>query len=374
MRWSYTIGRIAGTEIKVHVTFLVLVAFWALAGYEEGGGAGAVSAAVLLLLLFACVLLHEFGHILMARRFGVRTPDVLLLPIGGVARLERIPEQPRQELLIAIAGPAVTLAIIIVLYALVASIGDTTALHQPEPDAPLLVNLLQVNLFLLIFNLIPAFPMDGGRVLRALLASRLGLVRGTRIAATLGQFLAVVGGIYGLTASPPRPILALIALFVFMGASAEAAAVETRVAGEGLNVAQMMVTEFRAIPVYATLAQAVELLLSGEQREFPVMDNMGRTEGVLTRDNLIRGLSQRGSSSTVAEAMTVGVPLVTPTMGFQEALERLRASGLPALPVVDASGKLVGLLTMDNITDLILVRRAAADPSSTGSSGQRRPL
>jgi Zn-dependent protease len=352
-------GRIAGTEIKVHVTFLLLVAFWGLAAYEEGGVPGAVGAVALLLALFACVLLHEFGHILMARRFGVRTPDVLLLPIGGVARLERIPDQPKQEFFIAIAGPAVTLAIVLVLYALSALLGDTTTLNQPDPQAPFLVNLYQVNLFLLIFNLIPAFPMDGGRVLRALLASRLGLVRGTRIAATLGQFIAIVGGIYGLTASPPRPLLALIALFVFLGASAEATAVETRVAGEGLHVAQMMLTDFRTIPVHASLAQAVELLLAGDQREFPVVDNLGRTEGILTRDNLIRGLNQRGPNSTVAESMTARAPVVTPNLGFQDALERLRTSGLPALPVVDAGGSLVGLLTMDNITDLLLVRRAA---------------
>ncbi len=360
MGWSYVIGRIAGTEIKVHVTFLVLVAFWGLAGYQEGGGPGALSAIALLLALFACVLLHEFGHILMARKFGIRTPDVLLLPIGGVARLERIPDQPRQEFFIAIAGPAVTLAIVIVVYLLAAWAGDTATLTQPEPQAPFLVSLFQVNLFLLIFNLIPAFPMDGGRVLRALLASRLGLVRGTRIAATLGQVLAVIGGIYALTASPARPFLALIALFVFLGASAESAAVETRVAGEGLKVAQMMVTDFRTIPVHAMLSQAVELLLSGDQREFPVVDNMGRVEGILTRDNLIRGLNQRGPASTVAESMTAGASVVIPTLGFQEALERLRSSGLPALPVVDASGALVGLLTMDNITDLLLVRRAAS--------------
>jgi CBS-domain-containing membrane protein len=120
----------------------------------------------------------------------------------------------------------------------------------------------------------------------------------------------------------------------------------------------MMVTEFRTIPIHASLQQAVDLLLSGEQREFPVVDNLGRTEGMLTRDNLIRGLSRLGPNGTVAEAMTAGAPAVPPTLGFQEALERLRASGLPALPVVDARGALVGLLTMDNITDLLLVRQA----------------
>src|SRR5919107_5036899 len=357
MRWSYTIGRIAGTDIKVHVTFLLIVGWWALVGYSEGGAAAAVTSALALLALFACILLHEFGHILMARRFGVRTPDVLLLPIGGVARLERIPDEPRQELLIALAGPAVTLAIIVILLAVLRLGGSHAEVTQLSEQQPFLAQLVSVNIYLLLFNLIPAFPMDGGRVLRALLASRLGLLRGTRIAATLGQTLALVGGLYGLTRS--EPLLVLVAFFVFLGANAEAAAVETRLAGQGLQVSQMMVTDFRTVPIHATLAQAVDLLLSGEQREFPLLDNMGRTEGILTRDNLIRGLSQRGADSSVAEAMTADVPTVAPSLGFEEALERLRSSRLPALPVVDAAGALVGLLTQDNITDYLLVRRAS---------------
>jgi stage IV sporulation protein FB len=359
MKWSYTIGRIAGTEIKVHLTFLILVAFWALQGYQQGGAAGALAASVLLLALFGCVLLHEFGHILMARRFGVRTPDVILLPIGGVARLERIPSEPRQELLIAIAGPLVTLAIIVVLYLILSVTGTVPRLGEVDTNAGLLTFLLGLNVYLLLFNLIPAFPMDGGRVLRALLASRLGPVRGTRLAATLGQVLAVTGGFYGLTTG--NPWLILIALFVFLGAGAEASAVETRAAGAGLRVDQMMVTNFRTVPIHATLGDAVELLLTGEQREFPVVDNLGRTEGILTRDNLIRGLSQRGAGSGVAESMTASAPTVPPNLGFVEALERLRSSGLPALPVVDAAGRLVGLLTLDNITDLLLVRRARSE-------------
>jgi stage IV sporulation protein FB len=358
MGWTITLGRVAGTEIKVHLTFFILVVFWAMAGYQQAGAAGAVAACLLLFALFACVLLHEFGHILMAGRFGVRTPDVILLPIGGVARLERIPDEPRQELLIALAGPAVTLAIVVALYAVLALGGDAPRLGELDPDGPFLETLLRVNFYLLVFNLFPAFPMDGGRVLRALLASRLGLVAGTRIAARFGQASAVVAGLYGL--STGQPLLSLVALFVFLGAGAEAAAVETRAAGEGLNVAQMMVTHFRAIPVHATLADAVELLLSSEQREFPVVDNLGRVEGMLTRDNLIKGISQRGPTSTVGEAMTAQVQPVSPGLGFQDALQRLRSSGLPALPVVDDGGRLVGLLTLDNITDLLLVRRARA--------------
>ena len=358
MGWTITIGRVAGTEIKVHFTFFILVAFWGMAGYQQGELTGAVAACLMLFALFACVLLHEFGHILMARRFGVRTPDVILLPIGGVARLERIPDEPKQELLIALAGPAVTLAIVLAVYALLAVGGEAPRFGELDPDGPFLETLMRVNFYLLVFNLFPAFPMDGGRVLRALLASRIGLAAGTRIAARFGQASAVVAGLYAL--STGQPLLALVSVFVFLGAGAEAAAVETRVAGQGLNVDQMMVTHFRTIPVHATLSDAVDLLLSGEQREFPVVDNMGRVEGVLTRDNLIKGISQRGPASTVGEAMTARVPAVSPRLGFQEALERLRSSGLPALPVVDETGRLVGLLTLDNITDLLLVRRARA--------------
>lgn len=358
MGWTITMGRVAGTEIKIHLTFFILVAFWAMAGYQQGGPPGAVAACLLLFALFACVLLHEFGHILMAGRFGVRTPDVILLPIGGIARLQRIPDEPKQELLIALAGPAVTLAIVLVLYALLAVGGNPPRFGELDPDGPFLETLMRVNFYLLVFNLFPAFPMDGGRVLRALLASKMGLLAGTRIAARFGQASAVVAGLYGLSAG--EPLLALVSLFVFLGAGAEAAAVETRAAGEGLNVSRMMVTRFQAIPVHATLSDAVELLLSGEQREFPVVDNLGRVEGLLTRDNLIKGISQRGPSSTVGEAMTAQVQSVSPGLGFQEALDRLRSSGLPALPVVDESGRLVGLLTLDNITDLLLVRRARA--------------
>ena len=255
MRWSFSIGRIAGTDVKVHLTFLLLPAYWAWIGYQENGPTGAVIRTLFILGLFVCVLLHEFGHILMARRFGVRTPDVILLPIGGVARLERLPSEPKQEFLIALAGPAVTLLLAVLLFLGIVASGGSPGFRDPELfDVPFFTQLFWANVILLIFNLIPAFPMDGGRILRALLASRMGLVRGTRTAAALGQMLAVAGGLYGLTAS--APILVLIAFFVFIGASAEAQAVETRVAGEGLQAfaeaeqAWNLITDLDAFDAY----------------------------------------------------------------------------------------------------------------------------
>ena len=348
MTWSLRIGRIAGTDVKVHVTFLLMLGYFLIQG---------VAAALLVLGIFGCVLLHEFGHIAMARRFGVRTPDVLLLPIGGVARLERMPEEPRQELLIALAGPLVTLLIAAGLYAalwaggsappLLSSLGSVSPGYAKE--------LYRINVWLLLFNLIPAFPMDGGRVLRALLASRLGLARATRIAASIGQALAFVIGFIAI--SQNAILLVVIAFFIFLGASGESAAVETRLAGRGLVVRDMMVTDFRTLPVYATLSDAASLLLAGEQREFPVVDNLGTVEGILTRDDLVRGLSANGPGSLARDVMKVKVEPVAPDLAFEHALARLRGSRLAALPVVEA-GRLVGILTMDNITDLLLVRRA----------------
>jgi Zn-dependent protease/CBS domain-containing protein len=355
--WSYRIAHVAGTDIKVHVTFLLLLGWYALAAWRSQGPAAALQGTLFLFALFLCVLLHEFGHIRMAARFGVRTPDVILLPIGGVARLERIPDEPRQELLIAAAGPAVTLLIVLALYAWMRLTGEAPPL-LPDPGAGSLAErLMGINAWLLAFNLIPAFPMDGGRMLRAVLASRIGIVRATRAAALLGQVLAGAMILAGLSG---QILLAIIGMFVFIGASAEANAVETRAMGAGLRAAEMMVTQFRTLEGGATLAQAVDLLLSGDQREFPVVDGGGRPEGILTRDNLIKGLRERGPDSSVSEAMTTLAPAVGPELGFQDALDRLRASGLPALPVVDHGGILVGLLTMDNISDLLLVRRAHA--------------
>ncbi len=349
MTWSLRIFRIAGTDVKVHVTFLLLLGFFWL----QGG----VAAALMLLGIFGCVLLHEFGHIAMARRFGVRTPDVILLPIGGLARLERMPDEPRQELLIALAGPLVTLVIAVALYAWLASTGSPPPLVPGLYGLPgnFLDELYRINVLLLLFNLIPAFPMDGGRVLRAVLASRLGLARATRIAASIGQFLAFGMGFYAL--SQGQLLLVLIAFFIFLGASGEAAAVETRMAGRGLVVRDMMVTDFRTLPIYATLADAANLLVSGDQREFPVVDNLGTVEGLLTRDDLIRGLSSHGAGALARDSMRQGAVSIPPELPFDQALARLRESRLPALPVV-VGGRLVGLLTTDNITDLLLVRRA----------------
>jgi Zn-dependent protease len=218
MLWSLNIGSIAGTAIKIHITFLMFLVWIFAAGWASGGPQAAIASLIFMVLLFACVLAHEFGHIFTARAFGVATPDVILLPIGGVARLERIPEKPSEEFLIAIAGPAVNVVIALLLMAVGGanlSAGHLSSTLEAS-NVSMVDRLAAVNLFLALFNLIPAFPMDGGRVLRALLASRLGYVRATEIAAMIGQGVALVLGFLGLFGNP---LLIFIAIFVYLAGS-----------------------------------------------------------------------------------------------------------------------------------------------------------
>ncbi len=259
MSWSLNIGSVAGTAVRIHVTFLLLLAWIFGVNYVSGGPQAAWNGLLFIVLLFLCVLLHEFGHIFAARGFGIRTPDVILLPIGGVSRLERIPEEPRQEFLIAVAGPAVNVVIAFLLILIGGANFSAEHLSALENGSVSMIDrLAAVNLFLALFNLIPAFPMDGGRVLRALLASRLGYVRATEIAAVIGQGVAFVLGFLGLFGNP---LLIFIAIFVYLAASAEAHLVATRAMSHGVPVTAAMLTQFATLTPDEHVDIAVETLL-----------------------------------------------------------------------------------------------------------------
>src|SRR6266481_1417214 len=282
MSWSLPIIRIAGIQLRIHVTFLLLIAWLAFGYYAEGGSAVAAARVIFVLLLFVCVVLHEFGHAFAAKAFGINTPDITLLPIGGVARLERMPEKPMQELVIALAGPMVNVVIALGLFVA----GGSRALLNPSTieGGGLIAQLLTINILLLLFNLLPAFPMDGGRVLRALLATRLSYTRATQIAASIGQACAFIFGFLGLFGNP---LLIFIALFVYMGASQEATLAQLKDISRSFPVSSAMVREFRSLPQTATLQEAVDALLATSQHDFPVMDETGSSvAGVLTRHDL----------------------------------------------------------------------------------------
>lgn len=356
------IGTFFGIGVYVHWTFLLLVAYVAYAGMRDGGGPlAALHSVVLILAVFVCVVLHEYGHALTARRFGVKTRDITLLPIGGMARMERIPREPARELLIAVAGPAVNVAIALVLLPVVIGLGMTTdardLLTPRNATLPTLVSqLLVINVGLVVFNMIPAFPMDGGRVLRALLAMAMDYRRATRAAAMVGQVLAAVFALVAVLTG--AYMLLLIALFVWIGGSAEARAVEQQSAIGGLRVRDAMITRFRVLPETATLDDALAALLAGSQPDFPVVDAAGRTVGVLSRTDVLRAIASSGPNAPLAGVVRRNCPHLSEDDPLDEAVEAMRGAECPLLPVTRGDS-LVGLMTLENVGELIMARDAA---------------
>jgi len=306
MGWSLNLGTIAGTTIRVHFTFLLLLVWIWLMHYQIGGVPAAWGGVAFIVAVFACVVLHEFGHIAAARYFGIGTPDITLLPIGGVARLERMPEEPGQEFVIAIAGPLVNVAIALLIFVV---LGGSAGLEQmaviEDPRADFLARLAGVNIFLVLFNIIPAFPMDGGRILRAALATRLSWSRATQIAATIGQGLAFVFGFVGLFYNP---LLIFIGIFVYLAAAAEAQNAQIRQVATSVLVGDVMITEFVRLERAATLDEAIEMLLATTQHEFPVVGPAGHLEGLVTRNDMIRALKEKGPAAPVVGAMRTDIP------------------------------------------------------------------
>jgi len=361
MHWSFRVGRILGIDVRVHVTFLLFVAWIALAqGIQQGDPLRALSTLALLLLIFGCVLLHELGHALAARRYGIRTRDIVLLPIGGIARLERMPEKPGQEIVVALAGPAVNVVLAVLIRLLAGPIRAGVAGLDFGGGA--LAVLFSVNVAMLLFNLIPAFPMDGGRVLRGALAFRMPYARATRIAVAIGQSLALGFGLLGLIAG--QPMLMFVALFVFLAAGEERALVETRATLTGLPVRDAMLTDFRMVHAGDPLSRAVDHLMAGSQQDFPVLED-SRPIGMLTRADLLRALQKGGVDQRVGDVMRPYEQGADAAEPLERAIQRMREMGESALPVLDR-GRLVGLLTLENVSDLLLVRGALDRHSGRG--------
>jgi len=354
MPWSITVGRVAGSEIRIHLTFLILLAWIAIAEYVQGGGGAAVDGVLFVIAVFACVVLHELGHAVAARRYGITTPDITLLPIGGLARLSRIPEKPGEEIVIALAGPAVNVVIAVVLIAVLGARFDPAAIASIENPAPgFLARLATVNIFLVLFNLIPAFPMDGGRVLRALLAFRLGRRRATEIAALIGQGLAFAFGFLGLMSG--NAILVFIAIFVFLAASAEAGDVGMRETARRVSVDRAMITKFESLGAEATVDDAANALIRTTQREFPIVDGSGRLRGFLGRDAMIKALKATGPGTPVIDVMTHGVPTVRSGQPLERALQLMQENQASEIGVLDANEQLIGYVSRENLAEFMMV-------------------
>lgn len=359
MKWSWRIARITGIDVYVHVTFLVLIAFLVLTPVLSGQPASkALGQLVFTCLLFGIVVLHELGHALAARKYGIRTRDIILLPIGGVARLERMPEEPKQELLVALAGPAVNVALGLVLLGALIGLGSISEIRHASPwGGHLLATLISVNVLLALFNLIPAFPMDGGRVLRALLAMRIDYVRATQIAAFVGQGLAIAMGLYGVLNNDV--MLMFIAFFVWMGASDEAAMVQVKSVLGGIPIGRAMITEFHVLDPGDPLEKAVSFVLGGFQHDFPVADANGLV-GVLTRADLMTALASEGLQGRVENVMRREFETADPGEMLEGVFERLQACDCRSLPIV-RDRQVLGIVTLENIGEFMMVQSALRD-------------
>jgi Zn-dependent protease len=355
MRWSWPLGKIAGIELKVHATFVLLLVWVGWIHWQEGRSIAAAANGVLFILaLFACIVLHELGHALTARRYGIRTRDIVLLPIGGVARLERIPEEPIRELLVAIAGPAVNVVIAAVLFVALSVTGSWQGLDGLAiAEGPFFERVLFANVAIVLFNLLPAFPMDGGRMLRAALAMHWDYLRATQVAATVGQGMALLFGLMGLLWNP---FLLFVALFVWIGAAQESSLAQMKAALGGIPVRRLMITDFRALHPDDTLQRTIELTLASTQRDFPVVEG-DRVVGVLTQSALIRGLTEKGPDAPVASVMERNFQLAELSEMIEPAFMRLQSCNCSTLPVTDA-GRLVGLLTLENVGEFLSIQSA----------------
>jgi Zn-dependent protease/CBS domain-containing protein len=357
MKWSLKLGQVSGIKIYVHWTFLILVAWIFMVYLGQGQSvAMATRGVALILALFVCVVLHELGHALTAKRYHIMTRDITLLPIGGVARLERIPREPVQELLVAVAGPAVNVAIAMALLVIAlilrkpVSVADAFGVH-----GSFVGKLMSMNLFIVAFNLLPAFPMDGGRILRALLAQAMDYARATAIAARVGQGMAILFFLVGLLSQ--WVLLMVIAVFVFLGAQAEAEMVQVTASLRGIRVHDAMITHFRALSATDSLSVAVSELIAGSQHDFPVLEG-DRVVGMLTRNDLVKALANGGPQTQVSTVMRSDCHTVTENEPLEKSYELLRQHNCSTLPVLSDERRLVGMITLENIAEWIMVNSA----------------
>jgi Zn-dependent protease/CBS domain-containing protein len=371
MGGSFTIGKFSGIEVRVHWTFLLLLAFFAFTGYQASGSlAGALTATAVIVALFICVLLHEFGHSLVAQRLGLEIHSITLLPIGGVSNLESLPEKPSDELKITLAGPLVNVVLAPIFFGVGLLLGAA-----PRIPADLFTGIGSVgqflfylgylNVVLAVFNLIPAFPLDGGRILRALLATRLGALRATEVSSIVGQLFAVAFFLIGLLGG--NILLALVAVFIFFGATGEAQMVRQREQTRGLRVSDVMGTKPRTETVtpYHTFGQVLDSVIHGYQEDFPVVDENGELVGMITREEIMAAAHSPQRYSSVRELMKTNVPTISSEADlFEDALPILQHSGLRALPVTE-NGELVGMLTIEDVGEARLLR---PPPRLTGAT------
>jgi Zn-dependent protease/CBS domain-containing protein len=357
MRWSFVIAKVFGIPIRLHLTFVGFLLFIFLMNSMHGGIHSAFYGLLFIIAIFISVTIHEFGHSLVARSYGIEVKDITLLPIGGVSRIERLPEEPKQEFRIAITGPLVSFGIALVLFLLILAISGIKGFSGFSlVGGKFLPNLMWVNVMLGVFNILPGFPMDGGRVFRAILAQRMGFAQATRIAASVGQGFAILLGIVGLFFNI---WLVFIAFFIYIGAGEEERAVHLRSILRNISAAQVMVTNFQKLSPEETLRKALEYIYHGFQEDFPVLrDN--EIVGVLTKNEILRALHKLGLDTKVGDVMRKDFVAVNPNQMLTDVYEEIRKCGCSSLPVVKGY-ELLGIITMEAIGRFFMYETAKQD-------------
>lgn len=369
MKWSLNLGKISGIQVYIHWTFLILLG-WIVVNVGGEGINETLWSTAFILSIFVCVFLHELGHAMAARRYGIGTRDITMLPIGGLARLESMPDNPKQEFVVAIAGPLVNVVLGGLLAAAIYVLNrEITPMALSNIGfSNFFNNLFWANVVLAAFNMIPAFPMDGGRVLRALLSFKLERTTATRIAASIGQLLAIGFVFFGLF---HNPVLIFIGIFIFLGAQAESSYTQTQSLLQGATVSDVIMHNFNTLDVSDTIQTAVTMLLDGQATDFLVMDDK-KVAGTLSRNQMIKALSEQGHQTTVGSVMHAEIPTLSPDMPLEKAYQLFQQARYPLLPVLE-SDKVIGIIDLENVHEFIMIKGAQKGGEEnlhqTGTSG-----
>ncbi|MBL7155890.1 MAG: site-2 protease family protein [Candidatus Omnitrophica bacterium] len=340
MRGAIKLFKIAGISINIHVTFLLLLLLFMTMGFKW---------LFLIVAVFFFVTLHELSHSLVARKFGIQVKEITLLPIGGVASMTKMPDKPYQEFLISLAGPALNIAIVVIFFLpLYALLGRQVLLHPLSMKSfpHVIAHIYWINLILAAFNLIPAFPMDGGRLLRALLAQKMGYQKATRIAVNFGHIFALIFGYVGLIHG--HIILIVIAVFIYMAASSEELQVDIRETLKRFSIKDIISHQFLTLGKDATLAKVLELMFHSHQEDFAITED-GRMIGFVTRHDIVKGIHQHGTSAEISNIMRKDIPVLRESDSLDKAQNIMQENDIKALPVTKG-GNIIGIVTIEDVT------------------------
>jgi Zn-dependent protease/predicted transcriptional regulator len=354
MSWSLNVGKIFGINFRIHFTFFLLIFFIFISVLNQFGIDRAILATLFICAVFICVLIHEIGHSLIAQRFGKKAKSITLLPIGGVATMEEMPEKPAQEIAMSVIGPFINLAIAGGLYLLIGRrVGVSLPGMYPETAGAFFSALIGANIMLAIFNLIPAFPMDGGRVLRGILAMKMDYVHATSVAVVVGQAIAMFFIFFGVFFNL---WLSLIGMFLYIGAGSEKQQVILRSFLHQVPASEAMTTDFQVLQPEESVGRALKHFHHGSQDDFPIVGENG-IEGILTRDRILASIHEKGLDVPVSEVMDRAFEAVDGRTPLDEIYKRLLLSHKTAMVVVDA-GQVKGMVSLDGISRYFMIKAA----------------